>query len=185
MEPENIYTKTGDDGSTGRLFGGRVSKGHDLMEAVGAVDETVAALGLARAAGLDDEIADIVVRLQRELFVVGADLSANPRARNRLSPGLSEVTAEMVDALEQTIDHLVAAHPLRSVFIVPGATSASASLDLARTMVRRAERRAVAARESGSPVSEACATYLNRASDLLYVMARVAAGEDQEPASHD
>src|SRR5699024_2839266 len=108
-----------------------------------------------------------------------------PRARDRLSPGLSEVTAEMVDALEQTIDHLVAAHPLRSVFIVPGATSASAAIDLARTMVRRAERRAVAARESGSPVSEACATYLNRASDLLYVIARVAAGEDQEPASHE
>src|SRR5699024_469464 len=135
MDPENIYTKTGDDGTTGRLFGGRVSKGHDLLEAVGAVDETVAALGMARAGGLDDELAGIALRLQRDLFVIGADLSSNPRARDRLSAGLSEVTAEMVDALEHTIDQLVADHPLRSVFVVPGATTPSAALDLARTMV--------------------------------------------------
>lgn len=185
MEPGSIYTKTGDDGSTGRLFGGRVSKGDDLLEAVGAIDETVAALGFARACGVDAEVDELVLRIQRELFVVGADLSANPRARDRLVPGISEVTVELVDGLERAIDRLVESHPLRPVFVVPGATLGSAAIDLARGMVRRAERRAVVANEAGQQVSRLALVHLNRVSDLLYVLARVAAGEEPEPASHD
>jgi cob(I)alamin adenosyltransferase len=182
-----IYTKTGDDGTTGRLFGGRVSKADRVIEACGTLDEAVAALGLARAAlqGDDDDLRAIVLALQRGLFVAAADVAANPRARDRLLPGISEVTAEMTAELEQRIDRLVGEQPLRPAFVVPGATPASAALDLARTFVRRAERGLVAARDDGAPLSAALMTYLNRASDLAYVLARRAAGDRDEPLSHD
>jgi cob(I)alamin adenosyltransferase len=181
-----IYTKTGDDGTTGRLFGGRVSKADRVIEACGTLDEAVAALGIARAAlESDDDLRAIVLALQRGLFVAAADVAANPRARDRLVPGISEVTAEMTAELEQRIDRLVAEQPLRPAFVVPGATPASAALDLARTFVRRAERGLVAARDDGTPLSAALMTYLNRASDLAYVLARRAAGDSDEPLSHD
>jgi cob(I)alamin adenosyltransferase len=181
-----IYTKTGDDGTTGRLFGGRVSKADRVIEACGTLDEAVAALGIARAAleGGDD-LRAIVLALQRGLFVAAADVAANPRARDRLVPGISEVTGEMTAELEQRIDRLVGGQPLRPAFIVPGATPASAALDLARTFVRRAERGLVAARDDGMPLGAALMTYLNRASDLAYVLARRAAGDRDEPLSHD
>ena len=177
-----IYTRTGDDGTTGLLYGGRVSKGDALPDAVGTTDEAVAALGLARALSDDHLLRERVLRLQRELFVVGADLATNPDARDRLEPGVSLVTEEMVTALEGEIDELVAAHPLPNVFIVPGANPVSACLDVARSVVRRAERRVVELRSSGAEVSEPVLRYLNRLSDLLFVLARIAAGE-AEPAS--
>jgi cob(I)alamin adenosyltransferase len=181
-----IYTKTGDDGTTGRLFGGRVSKADRVIEACGTLDEAVAALGIARAAlGGGDDLRAIVLALQRGLFVAAADVAANPRARDRLVPGISEVTAEMTAELEQRIDRLVGEQPLRPAFIVPGATPASAALDLARTFVRRAERGLVAACDDGMPLGAALMTYLNRASDLAYVLARRAAGDRDEPLSHD
>ncbi len=139
-----IYTKTGDDGTTGLLFGGRVGKDDLVTEAYGTTDEAVAALGLARALTDDEAIAAEVLALQRELFVVGADLATNPDARDRLEPGVSLVTHEMVGALEAQIDTLVAERPLPQVFIVPGANPASAAIDLARSIVRRAERAVVA-----------------------------------------
>src|SRR5690606_14739033 len=123
------------DGSTGLFLGGRVSKGTDLIDACGDIDEAVAVLGVARAACPDDTLAELLFRLQRELFVVAADLATNPDHRDRLQPGLSLVTAEMVDGLETLIDELVAARPLRPVFIVPGATPASAAIDHARAVV--------------------------------------------------
>ncbi len=185
MTGGRIYTKTGDDGSTGLLFGGRVSKGDDLVGAYGDIDEAVAVLGTARAAGLDARLTTIVIRLQRELFAVAADLAASPRQRGRLVPGVSMVTAEMTGGLEQQIDALVAERPLRPVFVVPGATQAGALLDLARAVVRRAERHAVRARACGRPVSDEVLRYLNRLSDLLFVLARHAARGAEEPASHD
>ena len=97
MTRSRIYTKTGDDGTTGLLYGGRVSKGDELVDAYGDIDEAVAALGAARAAGLEP-------RLQRELFAVAADLAASPRQRNRLVPGISLVTAEMTADVEQLIE---------------------------------------------------------------------------------
>jgi cob(I)alamin adenosyltransferase len=184
-EQAPIYTKTGDDGTTGVLFGGRVSKADAIVEVCGTLDETVAALGLARASLEDEALEAIVLDLQRGLFVVAAEVAANPRARDRLVPGISLVTAEMTAALEQTIDRQVAEHPLRPVFVVPGATLASAALDLARTFLRRAERRLVAARQSGITVSVTLMAYVNRASDLAYVLARRAVGESDEPASHE
>lgn len=179
-----VYTKTGDDGSTGLLFGGRVSKADAVMELCGTVDEAVAALGLARAALPDHDLAEAVVGLQRGLFVVGADLAANPSARERLVPGLSEVTPDMTAALEETIDRLLAGHALRPAFVVPGATQPSAALDLARTFLRRVERRLVAARRDGAALNPVLGPYLNRASDLAYVLARRAADEHEEPLSH-
>lgn len=189
-----IYTRTGDDGTTGLFLGGRVSKADVLLEATGDVDETVALLGVARAAcppGAGDStpgagpLAELLLRLQRELFVVGADLATHPDRRDRLVDGVSRVTAAMVAALESQIDALVAARPLRPVFIVPGANPLSADLDHARTVTRRAERHALAARAGGHPVSEAVTRYLNRLSDLLFVLARGAAGEVEEPVSHE
>jgi cob(I)alamin adenosyltransferase len=177
-----IYTKTGDDGTTGRLYGGRISKADPATEAYGTVDEAVAALGLARALADDHEAALLVLRLQRELFVVGADLATNPDERSKLKPGVSLVTASMVDALESVIDDAVAAHPLPNEFIVPGANPTSAALDVARTVVRRAERRAVELHESGAEVNPDVLRYLNRLADLLFVLARWQAGGPEAPS---
>jgi cob(I)alamin adenosyltransferase len=177
-----IYTKTGDDGTTGLLYGGRVSKSDLVPEACGTLDEAVAVLGLARAHAADPALSDELLGLQRELFVVGADLATNPDQRSKLEPGVSLVSPEMVARLESRIDELVSAHPLPNAFIVPGANPISAFLDLARSTIRRAERRVVELRESGAVVNEDASRYLNRLSDTLFVLARVAAGET-EPIS--
>jgi cob(I)alamin adenosyltransferase len=178
-----IYTKTGDDGSTGLLYGGRVSKSDLLTEAYGTTDEAVAVLGLARAFEGGGEVADEVLRLQRELFVVGADLATNPDERHKLKPGVSLVTEEMTSRLESLIDAMVAERPLPQAFIVPGANPVSASLDLARSTVRRAERRVVELDAVDRLPNPEIRRYLNRLSDLLFVLARRAAGETDEPPS--
>ena len=192
-----IYTGTGDDGTTGRLYGGRVAKTATIVDAAGDIDEVIAVLGVARAqvpsaveAGVISEgdattMAGTLLRLQRELFVLGADISANPDRRHKLTPGISLLTEAEVSGLEAIIDDVVTAHPLRPVFIVPGATAVSAHLDHARTVARRAERACLRARDEGGPVSAEVLRYLNRLSDLLFVLARQAAGEAEEPASHD
>jgi cob(I)alamin adenosyltransferase len=174
-----IYTRTGDDGTTGLLYGTRVSKADPATEAYGSVDEAVAALGLARALAQDPEFSTLILRLQRELFVAGADLATNPNERAKLRPGVSLVTTEMVTSLEGLIDHTVEAHPLPQEFIVPGANPVSAALDVARTAVRRAERRAVALRDAGGAVTDDVLHYLNRLSDLLFALARWQAGADE------
>ncbi len=182
-----IYTKLGDDGSTGRLFGGRVSKADPLVETLGCLDETVATLGLARASCTDTDLAAIILHAQRGLFVAAADLSANPHARDRLVPGVSLLTGAMVAAVETVIDNQIAHRPLRPVFVVPGANPTSAALDVARTVVRRAERSLVGLSRSANdhqPANPQVLAYLNRMSDLLYVLARRAAGDEEEPASH-
>ena len=117
-----IYTKKGDAGDTGLLFGGaRVSKAGGRTEAAGCVDEAVAVLGVARAALAEgDGLASLVIRLQRELFVVGAELSTHRIRRARLTPGVSLVTGEMVETLELEIDRLTKANPMPVEFIVPG-----------------------------------------------------------------
>ena len=177
-----IYTKTGDDGTTGLLFGGRIGKDDLVTEAYGTTDEAVAALGLARALTHDKAIAADVLTLQRALFVVGADLATNPEERDRLEPGVSLVTDDMVGDLEARIDTFVAERPLPQVFIVPGANPASAAIDLARSIVRRAERAVVALERADRAPNPAVRVYLNRLSDLLFVLARRQANED-EPVS--
>lgn len=177
-----IYTKTGDDGTTGLLFGGRIPKDDLLTEAYGTTDEAVAALGLARAGTSSEAMAADLLALQRELFVVGADLATNPRERGKLQPEVSLVTEAMVRRLEQRIDDLVEQRPLPDVFVVPGANGASAAIDLARAIVRRAERAVVALEHAQRDVNPEVRRYLNRLSDLLFVLARWEAGE-AEPAS--
>jgi cob(I)alamin adenosyltransferase len=178
-----IYTKTGDEGTTGLLYGGRISKADHPAEAYGSVDEAVAALGFARAlARSSSEVFSLILELQRELFVVGADLATNPAERHKLKAETSLVTARMVEALEQRIDLAVERHPLPGEFVVPGANPVSAALDVARTAVRRAERRTVEMKDAGQTVNGDALRYLNRLSDLLFVLARGEAGGPEEPS---
>jgi cob(I)alamin adenosyltransferase len=177
-----IYTKTGDDGTTGLLYGGRISKADLLTEAYGTTDEAVAVLGVARASSRDESTRAELLHLQRELFVVGADLACSPDERDRLEPATSLVTERMVGALEGRIDEIVSAHPLPDAFVVPGANAVSAALDLARSVVRRAERAVVALEDAGRLVNPEVRHYLNRLSDLLFCLARREAGET-EPRS--
>jgi cob(I)alamin adenosyltransferase len=177
-----IYTKTGDDGTTGLLYGGRISKADHSAEAYGSTDEAVAALGMVRALSDWPALDGLVLRLQRELFVVGADLATNPAEREKLKPGVSLVSEEMVAALESLIDETVEHHPLPHEFVVPGANPVSAALDIARTTVRRAERRAVEMHDAGRTVTGEVLRYLNRLSDLLFVLARWQAGGPEEPS---
>ena len=165
-----IYTRKGDDGTTGLLHGGRVAKDSQLPTAYGAVDEAQAAIGLARAESeRGGELDQLLVRLERDLWVVMAELATDPARRDRLEPGRSRVTAEMVTALEGLIDATNARFEPPTEFVVPGQTRQAALLDVARTVVRRAERDAVkAAAVEGSHV----VPYLNRLSDLVWTLAR-------------
>jgi cob(I)alamin adenosyltransferase len=172
-----IYTRKGDTGTTGLLFGGdRVSKADLRTDAYGTTDEAVSALGLARAALGEGELSELIVRLQRELFVVGAELATHVEKRQKLTDGVTRVMAEMTTALEHEIDALEAKHPMPVEFVIPGETMAGAALDLARTSVRRAERRAVALTDEGGLPDSQVVPYLNRLADLLFVVARAADG---------
>jgi cob(I)alamin adenosyltransferase len=167
-----IYTKRGDDGTTGLLYGGRISKDDVRAEVYGTLDETVSALGLARAAGLVGRVEEIVVRLQREMFVAGAQLATSPDNQSKLQDGVSRVTSAMTEQAERDIDELLATHPLPQEFVLPGALLGSAGLDTARSVVRRAERLAVAMSREGLLVDPEVLRYLNRVSDLLFAAAR-------------
>ena len=169
-----IYTRKGDDGTTGLLFGGRVRKDDPSPEAYGAVDEAQAALGLARAdTGEGSELDRLLVRLERDLWVVMGELATAPENRGKLDPGVSLVTKEMVGGLEPVIDDLSSRFDAPAEFVVPGQNRLSALLDVARTAVRKAERRALVAAAAGSHV----VPYLNRLSDLLWTMARWQEGQ--------
>ncbi len=177
-----IYTRKGDDGTTTLWYGGRVAKTNPRTEAYGSIDEAGAALGVARSlCGADQaELAADLLRVQRELFVAGAELATAPEAGGRLEDEVSRVTDAMVDALEPIIDRYMARVELPPNFVIAGGTTLSAQLDVARTAIRRAERRAVALKEDGELASEAVLRYLNRASDLAFAMARVADEDDPE-----
>ena len=176
-----IYTRKGDDGSTGLWYGGRVPKSGGRPEAYGAVDEAGSALGLCRAAAGDDqELNADILRLQNELFVAGAELATAPEAAGRLEEGVSKVTAAMVDALEEVIDRYMERVDLPPKFVIPGGTELSARLDVARAAVRRAERRVVDLKLAGDLPDETVLRYLNRASDALYAMARYADTDQPE-----
>ncbi|MFN2588601.1 MAG: cob(I)yrinic acid a,c-diamide adenosyltransferase [Actinomycetota bacterium] len=171
-----IYTKKGDDGTTGLLYGGRVGKDDLRTEVYGTLDETVSALGVARAAGLVEPVETIVVRIQREMFVVGAQLATSEENQRKLAAGVSKVTPAMTEQAERDIDTLLDEHPLPQEFVLPGATPGSAGLDLARSVVRRAERQAVALDRNGLVADPEILRYLNRVSDLLFALARYEEG---------
>jgi cob(I)alamin adenosyltransferase len=173
-----IYTRKGDDGTTGLLYGGRVPKDSVLPAAYGAVDEAQAALGLARAhAERGGELDTLLVALEADLWTLMAELATDPANRAKLTPGKSLVTDDMVDALERRIDDLSARFDPPTEFVVPGETPAGAYLDVARTVVRRAERDVLhayaALAAAGTAIDDSrCLAYLNRLSDLLWTMAR-------------
>jgi cob(I)alamin adenosyltransferase len=176
-----IYTRKGDDGSTGLWYGGRVPKSGGRPEAYGAVDEACSALGVCRAAAGDDaELSADILRLQNELFVAGAELATAPEAAGRLEAGVSKVTTAMVDALEDVIDRYMERVDLPPKFVIPGGTELSARLDVARAAVRRAERRVVDLKQAGDLPDETVLRYLNRASDAVYAMARYADTDQPE-----
>ncbi|MCJ7726309.1 MAG: cob(I)yrinic acid a,c-diamide adenosyltransferase [Acidimicrobiia bacterium] len=170
-----IYTRTGDDGSTGRLFGGRVAKDDTGPEANGTVDEAVSALGVARALA-DEALAAAILKVQRDLFVVGAELATGAENRPKLADGVSRVTVEMVDGLEPAIDVVTDSVGMPTEFVVPGGNQLAAALDHARTVIRRAERRAVTHCRAAGIGDSQTVPYLNRLADYVYMLARAAEG---------
>jgi cob(I)alamin adenosyltransferase len=172
-----IYTKRGDDGTTGLLYGGRISKADLRTEAYGTTDEAVAQLGAARVFIADGHLADLILHLQRELFVVGAELATAGENAAKLVPGETRVSAEMVAGLEGHIDDYTARIKMPEEFIIPGESRGAAFLDLARTIVRRAERRVVELAGAEPGVNPELVRWLNRLSDLLFVLARYEEGD--------
>ena len=164
-----MYTRKGDDGTTGLLYGGRVRKDAPTIEANGAVDEEQAFIGLARAeVARGSEVDVILTGAEHDLWVLMAELATAPGNRHKLTPGTSLVTAEMVTRLETVVDGLAGRFEAPREFVIPGQARLPALLDVARTVVRRAERLALAAAAPDSHV----VPYLNRLSSLLWVMAR-------------
>jgi cob(I)alamin adenosyltransferase len=176
-----IYTKKGDDGTTGLWYGGRVPKHHGRTEAYGSLDEACSELGVARAlcSEGDPGLAADVLRLQEDLFVAGAELATAPEAAERLEDGISRTTDEMVAWAEAAIDRYMDQVDLPPKFVIPGGTELSARLDVARTAVRRAERRVDSLQRAGGLPDPTVLTYLNRCSDAVYAMARFA--DEAEP----
>jgi cob(I)alamin adenosyltransferase len=190
-----VATGKGDDGTTGLLFGGeRISKDDLRTEAYGTIDEAVAALGLARAElGLKNslgvlsvefgDLPELILRLQRELFVAAAELATNPDAWDRLEDGTTRVSAGMVESIDALLRDLEAHVEMPREFVVPGETRTSAAIELARTTLRRAERRAVTLGREGLIPGPHLLPYLNRLADLLWVLARAAEQAESRSAT--
>jgi cob(I)alamin adenosyltransferase len=176
VSPKSIVTRTGDGGTTGLLYGGRVSKTDLRTEAYGAVDETISALGLARALTRGAPRRATILRVQRELFTVGAELATDVSEYDTLRRHFLVVTEAMTRQLEDEIAKLEASVPLANAFVIPGGTTAAAALDVARTVCRRAERRIVRMQESGLLRNPEVLRYVNRLSDLLFMLARAEEG---------
>ena len=173
MATMKIYTRKGDDGTTGLYYGGRVRKDDPAPAAYGDVDEAQSAIGVARAVarereGADSELDRVLIGLEKDLWVLMADLATEKENRGKLVAGMSLVTTQMIEALESLIDDYTNRFELPAEFVVPGQTVVSALLDVARTVVRRAERTSLSAAVDGSHAIG----YLNRLSDLLWTLAR-------------
>jgi cob(I)alamin adenosyltransferase len=170
-----IYTRKGDDGTTGLLYGGRVRKDSDPIEINGAVDEAQAALGLARAHGrADEELDAMLTAIERDLYCLMAEIATLPENRHKLVDEQTLVTQAMVDALEANIDALATRVEMPKAFVIPGQNLTSAALDVARTAIRRAERLKVSYPIEGSLAG----AYLNRLSDYVWMMARWQEGDE-------
>jgi cob(I)alamin adenosyltransferase len=202
-----VATGRGDDGTTGLLFGGeRISKDDPRADAFGTIDEAVAALGSARAqltsqtaaarsrAGRakatdgegvpgPEELAAVILRFQRELFVAAAEIATGREAWGRLVDGQTRVSAGMVEGVEAVLLDLEHRIELPREFVVPGETVASAALELGRAILRRAERRAVTLDRAGQIAGSHLVRYLNRLADLLWVLARAAEQAESRTAT--
>ena len=190
-----VATTKGDDGTTGLLYGGtRIGKDDPRTEAYGTIDEAIAALGIARAnLGVKRRtgtlgpaiggLAPLILRFQRELFVVGAELATNPDAWDRLQDGVTRVSEAMVQGVEAVLVELEANLEMPREFVVPGETPTSAALELARTILRRAERRSVGLSRDGLVPGPYLIPYLNRLADLVWVLARAAERAESRTAT--
>ncbi len=186
LEGSAVATGRGDDGSTGLLYGGdRIAKNDDRVEAYGTIDEAVAILGVARADlrlkadyGVQPpqiaRLGELLLGIQRDLFVAAAEIATNPDAWDRLEEGRTRVSESMVAGLETTLAELEAAIEMPREFVVPGETRLSATLEVARTVMRRAERRVLTLRDRHLIPGPWLLPYLNRLADLLWVLARAA-----------
>lgn len=163
-----IYTKTGDDGTTGLFGGGRVKKASLRVDAYGTVDELNAVIGIARTSGLDPQTDAVLDEVQTELFTLGAELACVPGKEDKL--GMHLIDAEDATMLEHAIDDAEIGLPPLKNFVLPGGTAQSAHLHLARTVCRRAERAVLGLDDS--PARNDVVIYLNRLSDLLFTLAR-------------
>ena len=162
-----IYTKTGDDGNTGLQGNYRIAKSHPRIISYGTVDEANAALGMVLVNSLDEDITKILTDIQNDLFLVGADLS-----NSNLNDVKNRVTLDMIERLEQCIDKFEAELPPLTNFILPGGNVAAAQLHYVRTIVRRAETQVVKLSEKDE-INSNCIKYLNRLSDLFFVLGRL------------
>jgi cob(I)alamin adenosyltransferase len=169
----SIATKTGDSGTTGLMFGRRVPKNHPRVEACGAVDELNAALGMARAAAEQDFVRGNLPAIQKDLITLMGELGVLPEDLPRyVKAGYPLVTAALTARLDALVAEIESQNITFKGWATPGATPASAALDVARTVCRRAERRVCAVKDSGEPVNPEIIIYLNRLSDLLWLFAR-------------
>lgn len=168
-----IYTKTGDDGDTGLFGGGRVPKDHPRVEAYGAVDELNAVLGMARSVEMMPRIDEVVAPVQRDLFALGALLATPDLEKMKEQLSKARISDARIGQMEQAIDDGEAELEPLKAFILPGGTPKAAALHVARTTCRRAER-AVIHLQREAEIPQIVIVYLNRLSDLLFVLARVA-----------
>jgi cob(I)alamin adenosyltransferase len=189
-----VATGAGDDGTTGLLYGGRIGKDSLAVEAYGTTDELVAALGVARAElgalrqGTLADLPALILRLQRELFVAGAELATGVDALDRLRDGVTRVDEAMLLAVEADLAAWESRVTMPREFVLPGATRLAAALEVARVTARRAERRIVALGRAGHPLGPWLVPWINRVADLLWVLARAAEaaeGEAVVPARPD
>ncbi|HEX3629859.1 MAG TPA: cob(I)yrinic acid a,c-diamide adenosyltransferase [Candidatus Dormibacteraeota bacterium] len=178
---KSIVTKTGDSGETGLLYGGRVSKTDPRTEAYGTVDEAISALGATRALVKDRGRHATILRVQTELFTVGAELATDPAEYDNLAKHFKVVTDDYTNRVEAEILELEKRVPLPDAFVIPGGTAAAAALDVGRTVMRRAERRIVALQLGGYQVKPTVLRYVNRLSDLLFMLARAEEGSALKP----
>ena len=176
-----VATGRGDDGTTGLLYGGRIAKDDLVVDAYGSIDETVAVLGVARselgsvaASDTTRPLAALILRLQRDLFVAGAELAANPDAADRLQDGVTRVDEAMLLRAEADLATWEARIEMPREFVVPGETRASAAIEVARATMRRAERRVIALGRTAHAMGPWLVPWLNRVADLLWVLARAA-----------
>jgi cob(I)alamin adenosyltransferase len=177
-----IYTRDGDDGTTGLYFGGRTNKDSEQIEVNGAVDEAQAVLGWARSlTEARSRLNELLISVERDLWVLMSEVATAPENRHKLAANKTLVTSEMITRLETEIDGLSAEIEMPKEFIVPGETQLAAALDVARTVVRRAERLAVGYALADSLV----VAYLNRLSDLVWTMARFAEGPMHRTVKQD
>lgn len=171
-----LFNKKGDDGYTSMLYGQRIPKSDPRPETYGTLDEANSALGLARALSRDERVKEIIYKVQEGLFVVGAELATNLQDYGKLRKKIEE---EDIQELQDLIEELEDKIKLPKSFIIPGGSVASASLDVARTIIRRGERRAARLREDGFLLNDRILAYLNRSADLIFVLARCEEGTDE------